>query len=510
MPKVIYPIPGVKDSVQRPVVFDIIRQIMEWTGLPKTTQIRFPGETEKMKQPGSTISEEDFNSFNTDPQWTVTVDEETQADRILSTAVMYDDNPHIYWDGDLRVYIRPAYTPVDIVVNFSNRFSDKESANKWRDEIRNRVSTMRDVRIHDLTYSYLIPAECMYTLKEIHKLRESIAPYNEDFDTYFKNHVTKKASVLTDFAGSNGVWGISETQARVLGWFEFEGEPEKGEKDSEHSAYDINFTYRFKYDRPSTCFIEYPLMVHNQLIGSNLRPSSATPTFGDHQLNYSISSRALAAFETTRLSSAQGLPGISIPDFDEFLPACIPPDSLRLVTALTSIDIENPSNLLDLKDLGEYRFTPELIEFMKTEYQYLHIPGQSVINVSVYKFENMMNPDNVSVTSDLMVTLNNIPSLRDVFHVRVGVCRNPKLLSPTAKERLRNNYIAAKQILTALSPKLNSNNAFGISLPGNVMTRKDFSSVLEELDNEFTLQKSNTIYQHNTVMSLFIGAGRRN
>lgn len=510
MPKVIYPIPGVKDSVQRPVVFDIIRQVMEWTGLPKTTQIRFPGETEKMKQPGSTISEEDFNSFNTDPQWTVTVDEETQIDRILSTAVMYDDNPHIYYDGGLRIYIRPAYTPVDININFSARFNDKESAFKWRDEIRNRVSTMRDVRIHDITYSYLIPAECIYILKELHKLRENVAPYNEDFDTYFKNHITTKASILTNFSGSTQAWGISETQARVLGWFDFEGEPEKGEKDSEHSAWDVNFVYKFKYDRPSSCFMEYPLMVHNQLIGTKLRPTEPTPTFGDHQLNYSISSRALAAFETTRLSSAQCLPGIVIPDFDEFLPACTPPDSIRLVTALTNIDVDNPYNLLDLKDLDEYKFTPEFLDFLRTEYQYVNKPGQSIINVSVYRFENMMHSSNFSVTPDLIVTLNDVPSLRDVFHVRVGICRNPKLLSATAKERLRNNYVAAKQILTALSPKLDVAKAFGVALPGNVMTRKDFTSALEYLDDEFTLQKSNTIYQHNTVMSLFIGAGRRN
>ena len=510
MPKVIYPIPGVKDSVQRPVGFDIIRQVMEWTGLPKSTQIRFPGETEKMKQPGSTISEEDFNSFNTDPQWTVTIEEETQLDRVLSTAVVYDDNPHIYWDGDIRVYIRPAYTPVDLVINISGRFNDKESAFKWRDEIRNRVSTNRDVRIHDLTYSYLIPPECMYTLKEIHRLREAVAPYNEDFDTYFQNHVTKKASVLTNMAGNSPSWGISETQARVVGWFEFEGEPEKGEKDPEHSAWDINFTYRIKYDRPSTCLIEYPLMIHNQLISSKFRPTAPTPTFGDHQLNYSISARALASFESSRLSFPQGLPGICIPDFDEFLPASIPPDSLRLITALTSIDINNPFDLMDLNDLDEYKFTPELLEFMRSEYQYIHIPGQSVINVSVYRFENMMHSNNFAVTPDLIVRLVNVPSLRDVFHVRVGICRNPKLLSPTAKDRLRNNYVAARQILTALSPKLEATNAFGISLPGNVMTRKDFSAALEHLDDEFTLQKSNTIYQHNTVMSLFVNAGRRN
>lgn len=280
---------------------------------------------------------------------------------------MYDDNPHIFYDGKLAVYIRPAYTPVDVVINFSARFVERDLAIRFRDDIRARVSNNRDVKLHSVSYSYLIPPECLYILKEIHRLREAIAPYGEDYNTYYANHITKKATVLTDFAGQNQVNAIAETQARIIGWFEFEGDPEKGSKDSEISAWDISFTYKFKYDRPMACFMEYPLMIHNQMISTKFRDTAPTPTFGDTALNYSMSSRLFAAFETTRIPSKLGLPGVCIPSFDEFLPSQVLPDTLRLITLLTNIDPADARNILSLTDFDDYLFTPEILNFLPGE-----------------------------------------------------------------------------------------------------------------------------------------------
>lgn len=510
MPKVIYDIPGIKDSVQRPVVFDIVRQIMEWTGSPKMTNILFGGETEKVYQPGSTISgEAEYNSFNSDAQWTITVGEETQIDRILSTAVDYDDNPHIFYDGDTAVYLRPTYTPVDVTLNISARFTDKERASRWRDDIRNRISTLRAERIHSVSYSYLIPPECLYILAEIHRMREKVAPYGQTFEQYYTGHVTKKATVLSDLAGQNTAKAIAETQAEVLGWFDFEGEPVKGEKDGEIAAWDINFTYKFKYDRPSTCHMEYPLMVHNQLMSTKFRDTGPPPTGDDVQRNYSISSRCFAAFRTTRLAAKNGLPGVSLPSFDEFLPSQVMPDTMRLITCLTSIDPVNPRDILSLTDFDDYKLTPEILDFLETEYPYLNQDECSIFCVSVYHGLIMMKPNRFEITPELMVRLNDIPSLRSTFHVRFAVHKNPKYISARARERLRNNYAVAKQVFWSLFPRLQQMNLPGPSLPGNLMSHKDFAKCIDIIDNEYSNVKNGDAYQFNTVMTLLVEANRR-
>jgi len=511
VPKVIFPIASLRESVTRPVVFDIVRQVMEWSGIPNTTKIQYDGETDRNKQPGSSVGvDEEFNAFGTDPKWYVELDETAQATRILSTAVYYDDNPHVYYDDKIRAYIKPVYVPVDARLSITHRFTDHDSAQRWIDGMRTMISANRESRLFTVTYSYLIPKECMALVKELHRLRENVAGYGQDLDTYIKEKFTKKATIVTNAIGNNPEWAIAETQGEVVGYFEIEGEPEKGTKDSDHSGWNVNFSFLFKYDRPESCEIEYPLMIHNQLLSSKYRPTEAPAQVNNYQSNYSISSRALASMRSTRSPSKHGLPGISIPSFDEFIPAEIPPNTLRLVTALTSIDQDNPLALMTLTDFDDYKLTPEVLSFLNTEYPYLCKLDRSIFNVCVYRFENLLDFDRVEVDSNLMVRLKYTPSLRDMYHVRISVHKNPVMLNQEAKDRLRNNYTVAKQVIEALKPDIHTRLVIGPPLPGNVMTRKDFNNALELIDDEITRNKTNSVYQFNTVMSLLIGAGNRN
>jgi len=506
MPKIVFPIASTRESVQRPVVIDIVRQVMEWTGIPNTTKIQFNGESDVNKQPGSTISEEDeFNTFGTDPKWHITVQENTQKDRILSTAVFYDDNPHVFYDASIRAYIRPVYVPSEIVISVTHRFTDHDSAMRWVDGMRSMISANRESRTHNVSYSYLIPKECIHIVKELHRLRENVAGYGQTFDTYLREKLTKKATILTNLIGSNPEWGIAETQGKILGYFEMDGEPDKGDKDPDHSGWSIDFTYTFLYDRPESCLIEYPLMVHNQLISSKFRDTESVEQKDNYQQNYSISSRAIASFESTRIPSYNGLPGISIPSFDEFLPSDVPPNTLRLVTLLSNIDITNPRSLLSLLDFDTYKLTPEVIAFLRTEYPYLCKLDQSIFNVSVYRFSNLITFDQIEVDQNLMVKFKFDPSLREVYHVRFAIHKNPIMLNAAAKERLKNNYDVAKQCFLALKPNLK----IGNPLINTIMTNKDFNNALESIDDDITMNKSDNRYQFNTVMSLMIQNTRK-
>ena len=67
MPKVLYECPAVTDAVTRPVVLEIMRQVLEWTGLPREMTIQFPGETGRLYQNGSTVTNQtQYNRFGTD------------------------------------------------------------------------------------------------------------------------------------------------------------------------------------------------------------------------------------------------------------------------------------------------------------------------------------------------------------------------------------------------------------------------------------------------------------
>lgn len=507
MPKLVLTNPGVRDSVTRPVVLDVVRQILAWTGLPKDTQILFPGYDEKALQPGSTISsEKEFNFFDTHSMWKISIEETHQEDRALSMAVLYDDNPRIFDDEDARVWIRPAYSPCDITLRIRSRFTDKDSAIRWREDIRTRVGMNREARVHTVSYSYLLPPAYIRILEEIHRMREAVAPYNQTWQEYLAFYFSPKARQLSDMVGKNQQWGVAETQARVLGYFNFEYITDENEKDGETSAQNIEFTYTFKYDKPSASVMSYPLVINNQLMDKAYRQTAKDERVEDHVLQYSQSAYSLAHFENSRPTENFAMPGISIPEFDEFIPVrgSIPPDTIRVFTGLTTIDEASPLDLLDLNQLGTVKLDPSVLNFLKTEVQWLTRVGMSIFNVMVFRNEYPISKDDFEVTSDLVVRLKKPANLRDVYHVRLAMFQNPEALPTAAKDRIRNDCTTAKKLFEALMPSATSAVFAKQCMVGNYMSRKDFDELAGEVDRYFSSKRIQQLYHFNTVMSLFV------
>lgn len=513
MPKLVLTNPGVRDSVTRPVTLDIVRQLLAWTGLPKDTQILFPGYDQRPPQTGSTISTEaEFNYFNAHSMWKIEIEETHQEDRGLSIAVLYDDNPKIFDDEDARVWMRPAYSPCDITLRIRSRFTDKDQAIRWREDIRTRVGMNREARVHDISYSYLFPREFIKVLEEIHRLRESPQnePYGQTWEEYLNFYFSPKARLLSDLTGKNTQWGVAETQARVLGYFNFEMISDENDKDSETSVQNIEFTYTFKFDKPVSTVLCYPLVINNQLIGRGYRPTNKYDRVEDKALQYSQSAFNFRQFENSLLTENIAMPGISIPPFDEFLPArgTVPPDTLRVLTGLTTIDHDTPLDLLSLEQLGNHTIDPEVLEFMRGETNWLTRMGTSIFNVMVYRNEYPLQRDHYEVTPDLMVRLVNPPSLRDTFHVRLSLYQRPRLLPAEAKERLRNNCSLTRKLFLALKPSLEQDGFLPSCMVGNYMSRKEFDRAADELDRHFDSKRTQQIYQFNTVMILFVDSTR--
>ena len=77
MPKFMSTIPDVKQSFTRPIIFDIVRQVLENTGLPKDLKIYYPDETERSSQLDSTLEKDgDKIKFTGHDSFSVEVEED--------------------------------------------------------------------------------------------------------------------------------------------------------------------------------------------------------------------------------------------------------------------------------------------------------------------------------------------------------------------------------------------------------------------------------------------------
>lgn len=457
MPKYLMSIPGVRASVRRPVVTEVVRDLMDWTGIDKTnTRIIYPGELDNAYQPGSTIDNQaSFNQFESQRSVTVSVNEEIIEEQVLSISAMNRDHAEIFYDKDSKVFARPVYSPCIYSIEFTYRAEDIVAAEQWRDEIVARVATYRDLLMHQPKYNYVFPDEFFEVIKHVHELREAgPVPYGETLSEYIANHMTVRASVLVTGAGTEGRWAVSESQTRVLGWFDFGGVPDKPQRHADTSAHTITITYKFQMERPTAIVLELPVVINNSVIDQHFLQKAKTYTIPEIVSHASRSNTAMGIFEAgERVRYVQTRDfGLKIPEWLEFLPKTVPHFTRTVLLLLSTIDVAQPKQLLRLDQLGEYALKLNILEFLREEAPWLTTYGASIFHVSVYRNDNMISQSRIKVDNSLMVSLLDDPNPRDIHHVRLSMVMDPSILSKNALERLRGNALVLKELFEIIKP----------------------------------------------------------
>lgn len=507
MPKIFLTTNGVQESVLRPVVVDILRDISKATGLPENISILYPGDDEVAIQPGSALSDVDIDpNLPFSSKLAVQVDELYNAERLLTTAVCVAENLPVFRDDALQVILHPAYSEQDVTINIRYRAKDKTLAIRWRDDMRMRVSMGRAQLLHSVQYHYLIPEEFIVILKEIHRLREAVAGYGETFEQWMSKYASQRVSQVSTFDGGQMAWAVAETQARIQGTFDFET-AEAPVKEDGGDAYTISFAYKFKFYKPLGAEMSYPLVIHNQMI--KYRPSNEDLPYRTEtkQIAYSLSARNFAGLERGKrlLGNSNGY---AIPPYDEFQPQSVPVHTLRVFTALTSIDTAegaNPRFLFNLTQLGEqWELHTAITRLVHKELTWLVKHRQSIFHLSLFEGFDLRPAESLSVDADLNVFLTFDPDLRKYYHVRFAIVDDPSLLNDPAQQRLREDGEALNLIFQAL----------GVTTPipimtGNYVSRADYQAALDILNaGKYMLGNRQARPIMSNVMSLAVSAER--
>jgi hypothetical protein len=497
------------ESVTRPVILEITRSLFEITGIPKDTRIFYPDEDNKRAQPGSTINRDGVPVFfQSAGEVAIEVEENYERDRILAHAIVRPENLFIFRDDALQVAIKPAYSPTDVTINFKYRALDKSSALRWRDDLMNRVAMSQEINLHKVSYSYFLPTACIDLLTEVHRLRENVDPYGDTFEQYFTKMASNKVSKVTNLSGEQFAYAVAETQRRIQGYFDFEGAPERGDKTDENATWTISFSYKFNYDKPIECVLRYPLMVHNQVIGDDYRPTPMPDSNEEHLRSYALSTSAFYEFESGKKPLSAEF-GFRIPEYDDMQPSDALPYTRMVFQAMTTVDDAYPTHFLSLKDLGDIEFKPEIIAFMKGEAPFMNKPYQSIFNVGMTCMGVLSAAKNVWVDTDLDVHCSYIRNKRNYYHVILSIVTNLEMLSKDALDRLRNNGGVLISILDAIDPTLRQNGQLPPILRPDYVKRDDLNKAIDIINGNILTRDDRFTVQFNTVETLFVQTLRR-
>jgi hypothetical protein len=496
------PLSDTLQTVERPVIFDVIRKVQEITQISSKTPIRFYGEDARAAQFNSTITKD----LLTDNLWphtenlTIEIEEDHDPDRMVSTAVKTAENALIFYDKELDIGIKPVYSSSIIRIHFTYKAVDKNDATRWRNEIRTRYSMMRDINLHDISYSYHLPEVYIAILKELYRLRQNVAGYDTDtFESWFTKHMTNRASIVTNMSGNHGIWAIAETQCRVQGQFEFEGVPEKPTRDDEPNLWVTNFTYIFRYDKPINSVMVYPHVIHQQVLSTKYREDTAAYSYQALWKTYATSQENFAKFESdTKDRLYLSNRGLNIPAFDNFSPNSVMASTVRVATVLSIISEQDKRTLFNLNDLGDFNLKQEVLDFIKnSEYQYMTRPYGSILQLSVYEDQRIKDQSLIAIDSDLTVHATTDLDLRKTYRVRLSLVTNLSYLNTDALIRLKKNPVVAAILFNAINASINTMG--GVKDIGyNKLPENQLKGLGLAYDDKYKMVVSNTDgLQHN-------------
>jgi hypothetical protein len=466
MPNISIVVPEVQQSVLRPIVLDIVRQLEKITKISKDSVILFPGELNRTYQPGSAIKESntDRTQFLDNDIVQIEIEEDFHKDSVLTTAVTRHEQLPVFCDDKIGIFIKPVYVTTEISINFKFRSKSKTSIQRWRDDIRMRTSMSRDINLHQVTYSYLLPGEFINILKEIHRLREAIAPYGEDFGNYLVNNSSTRLTELSNLSGGTRELGIAETQMRIVGYFDFEGFPEKPEHDEDNDTWVGTFAYKLNYEKPIACNMQYPVMIHNQILSNQFRPEvKDTYDLDNHLQSYSLSINAFNYFEAQNQIDkyVNTKANIVIPDFDEFIPEDTIRGSASVFSALCQLTLQDKKTLINLKELGTIALDKSIIDFIeKSEYPYIGKLYQSILQVTIYRSMSCASQELVQVKPNLDICSVTDLDIRVNNRIRFSVITDLTLLNQDALNRLKKFPLALVKIIQSINEALRNNPGF--------------------------------------------------
>ena len=506
MPNISITLPENSQSITRPVIFDIISQVEEITKIDKNTKIFYPGDTQRMQTPGSDIDSdtERFASFNTDRINFIEVEEDYDKDSLATTAVSRVEHIAIFDDPSLRVRICPIYGKSSVTINFSYRCPSKTEALRWRDDMRIRISQMRDINLHSIHYHYPVPLQYLVILKRIYELRENTEAYGQSFQEYVMSFSGQKMVLTSDLVNKDTRLVIPEVQSRIVGMFDFDAIPNKIERDETNGVYTIAFSYKFEYEKPIGCNMRYPVMIHNQLLPAYC-VDFTDDAYDLDKVNKSfpLSLYALNAFETDTIMNGRVNSDyiLRIPSFDDFIIKQVYPGTGTVFLALCAVD-EDKKTLCNLNELGEIILDNDIMTFIReSEYPYITKLYHSILHVGLYRNEFLTDTRSLTCDNSLNIKATNELNLRNQHRIRLSIVCDLTMLTKEALERLKRYPKAFVKIIAAINELLKHHPDF-VNL-GNlsVITTRDLNAVYQLLTgfplNNGTIVNSREYYNVN-------------
>lgn len=498
-------IPEYYKTVSDPVCRQVIRSLAPMVGFDPEQRIYMAGHLEAIALANSDLDNSPRDLSGNNPEGiTIQLEEITHEDTLFTTAFHQDEHKPIFEDPALKIRIQPVYKRTKATVNFTARFMSKTQALRWRDSLSHRMHTGQRELFHEVGYLYLIPMTQLGLLHHLYTLRERRAGYGQSWKEYTKAHFTPRARKVTTLDEKTVAIGINERQSQIVGWWDFELEPEVEQNSEAGGKWALTFTYAYEYDRISGLFMNYPLMVHNQIVDDTFIPYHRIIT-DERDGHYTSKSRYLLDHFNHQYENRATLAGVRIPEWDDWIPNRLYPFTASVFVAMVAFEEDDLTYVCQLTELGDFTLDPRWITYLCRNPSQLFTFGASPLLLQVYCEGEPLNSDLFTIDLNLVVRAKEPLDIRKPYHVRLAVVTDLTKLTLKARQRLIEHGDIAKFLLETLYPGLEADGLMPPLLGGKYMPERKFLAAAEHINGVYGRQPGHYEPHARTVNFFTIG-----
>ena len=258
---------GIEESITRNILIQVAKDVRRLMGITKNVYTVYD-EKDNFFRKKSKSGELILDNTLKEDIIRVSYEEEVVDDHDL---VLTQNTPvakFIYKDDEINAKLTPVYIPRKISIKFRYSHRSSSGVNAIMNKLRLWVCSEAYYGIHKLTYHYNIPTHINELINHIRLMKneESLVDYiNKTFD----DRVDFVHPINGDVYKSD--LAIRESQVNVVGYVKDNLYDMKPEFEEDWNVHTIEFNYEFTYDKPVALIMQYPLMVHNQLVPKKFR-----------------------------------------------------------------------------------------------------------------------------------------------------------------------------------------------------------------------------------------------
>jgi len=428
MPLFTAEIPETHLRINRPVIKQVVDDILlRFKDIP-FREFRFLGDSSQLLTPGSATDAGAFNRSDADNYVNIEVTDEPDEEFGRSYVVTENQNKALISCKRTMMDMYPIYQNRKINIRLEVVCSSRVRLNGLITRIRQCMHQSETLFTHQISYDYDLPVPCAELLNQVYHLMEANHGYGIDFIDWLREIKQEHVQMSARLDGQKGILTIRENGVNVLSnMVEHEEEPKK-EKEKENGVWSIDFDVELRYQRPNVIRCSYPPIIHGEFLPEMWFNKNKTFMFRKHTATSSLATMAMEHFkwDLAHASPGRGGLGIKEPYFDDWGKEIHNKKLLKLVTSLSVFDANQPRQFFNLKeDLVDYKLPKEFLEALSKHSQALAFEGKHIINVKAYKGNTTLAEDCLLIDEDLNITLDHDMDPRGYYHIIICLNIDP-------------------------------------------------------------------------------------